>query len=239
MANGYGAVGQNTVRKEHFTSLYSRAREEALTPKNVKAGWARAGLFPFNPDRVFREIQKSCKELDIPKANEVIVETSLHGEVLQTPVTAEAFISLHGLIQRDADTQDETSKERLLTHLQKFSKAAQMSIAECALLKDENRLLFEQNNEAKARRLVKSEIVGRAKVVKYEDVVIEREKRAAKQADAAAKKRGRKRKSPATVKAKPKKARRSEIEVAEDEIVAEGMNEYCSVFQASAVVSHV
>jgi hypothetical protein len=114
-----------------------------------------------------------------------------------------------------------------------------MSIAECALLKDENQLLFEQNNEAKARRLVKSEIVGRAKVMKYEDIVIEREKRAVKQADAAASKSGRKRKSPATVKRKAKRVRRSEVEVAEDEIVAGWMSAYCSVFQASAVVSHV
>src|SRR5271170_587058 len=41
--------GANTVGKEHFTSLYSHARERAFTKKNITAGWAASGLFPFNP----------------------------------------------------------------------------------------------------------------------------------------------------------------------------------------------
>jgi len=43
--------GANTVGKEHFTSLYSPARDKALTSRNIKAGWVKAGLFPFNLDR--------------------------------------------------------------------------------------------------------------------------------------------------------------------------------------------
>ncbi|KAF2176638.1 DDE-domain-containing protein [Zopfia rhizophila CBS 207.26] len=49
-------VGANTVGKEHFTSLYSPTREKALTSRNIKAGWIKAGLFPFNTDRVLRDI---------------------------------------------------------------------------------------------------------------------------------------------------------------------------------------
>jgi hypothetical protein len=48
----------NTIGKEHFTSLYSPAREKALTKRNITATWAASGLFPFNPDRVLRTIQK-------------------------------------------------------------------------------------------------------------------------------------------------------------------------------------
>lgn len=44
---GVGAVG-----KEHFTMLYSRAMNSALTDRNIRAGWAKAGLFPFNSRRV-------------------------------------------------------------------------------------------------------------------------------------------------------------------------------------------
>ena len=40
-----------------------------------------------------------------------------------------------------------------------------------------------------------------------------------------------KRKSPAPAGAKAKKARRSEAEVAEDEIAVGGMGDYCSVLQ--------
>jgi len=56
--------------KEHFTSLYKPARERALTKKNIVAGWAATGLFPFNPERVLR-VQKPPAELTIPKANDM------------------------------------------------------------------------------------------------------------------------------------------------------------------------
>lgn len=42
----------NTVDKEHFMSLYSPARDQALTSRNIKAGWMKTGLFPFHPDRL-------------------------------------------------------------------------------------------------------------------------------------------------------------------------------------------
>ena len=219
--------GANTVGKEHFTSLYSPAREKALTSRNIKAGWAKAGLFPFNPDRVLREIQKPPARLTVPKADEVKVGSCLQDEVPQTPVTAEALMSLHSLIEQDTHALNERSKQRL----QKFTNAAQISFAECALLRDENRVLFKQNNEAKVCRSTKSTVVGKAKVMSYEDIEEERANRAAKEAAAASKKRGRKRKSAAPAGVKAKKARGSEVEVAEDEIAAGGMGSYCSVPQ--------
>jgi hypothetical protein len=54
---------------------------------------------------------------------------------------------------------------------------------------------------------------------------------ASTEAAAVDRKCGRKRKSPAPAGVKAKKARRSEAEVAEDEIAAGGMGDYCSVLQ--------
>ena len=148
------------------------------------------------------------------------------------PVTAEALTSLHSLIEQDTHALDETSKQRLQRRLQKFANAAQISFAERALLADENRLLFKQNNEAKVRRSTKSTVVGKAKVMSYEDIEDARAKRAAKEEATAGKgKRGRKRKSPAPEAEMVKKARRSEVEVAEDEIAVAGLGDHCSVFQ--------
>jgi hypothetical protein len=48
--------GANTVGKDHFTSLYSPVRDKVLTSRNIKAGWIKAGLVPFNPGRVLRDI---------------------------------------------------------------------------------------------------------------------------------------------------------------------------------------
>jgi hypothetical protein len=54
--------GVNTVGKQHFTSLHSPARERAFTERNILAGQSKAGLFPFNLDRVLRDLPKPVIE---------------------------------------------------------------------------------------------------------------------------------------------------------------------------------
>jgi hypothetical protein len=51
--------GANTVGKQHFTSLYSRARDVAFTPRNIKSGWSKTGLYPFNPESGFSRKSRS------------------------------------------------------------------------------------------------------------------------------------------------------------------------------------
>jgi hypothetical protein len=66
----------------------------------------------------------------------------------------------------------------------------------------------------------------------YGDIEEARAKRAAKeQATASKGKSGRKCKNPVAPGTVTKRARRSELEVAEDEIAAAGMEEHCSVLQ--------
>jgi hypothetical protein len=130
--------GVNTIGKQHFTSLFSPARERAFTPNNIKAGFAASGLFPFNPDRVLRDMPKPPADLTMPKADEVKVGSCPQDVVLQTPVTpvsVETFMALQNLIiKQDAHALDETSKQSLQRHLQKLAKAAQTSFAkECPL----------------------------------------------------------------------------------------------------------
>jgi hypothetical protein len=50
--------GVNTIGKQHFTALYSPAREVSFTRRNVLAGWSKGGLFPFDPERVLRDMEK-------------------------------------------------------------------------------------------------------------------------------------------------------------------------------------
>jgi hypothetical protein len=64
-----GYVG--TIGKEHFTYLYGPARDQALTSRNIRAGWTKAGLFPFNPDKVFCDIPSLLITLTIPATNEM------------------------------------------------------------------------------------------------------------------------------------------------------------------------
>ena len=41
--------GAGTVDKRHFTYLYDRARQQAMTKGNITSGWSKCGLYPFNP----------------------------------------------------------------------------------------------------------------------------------------------------------------------------------------------
>ena len=102
------------------------------------------------------------------------------------------------IIRQDAHALDETSKQSLQRHLQKLVEAAQTSFAKGALQQDQIRFLITINNEAKVRRSTKSLVLGKAKVMSYEDLEEARAKRAEKEAVNEAKgkgKRGRKRKS--------------------------------------------
>ncbi|KAG0645122.1 jerky [Hyphodiscus hymeniophilus] len=204
--------GANTVGKQHFTSLYSPAREKAFTRRNIRAAWASCGLFPFNPDRVLRVTPRPPAQSMVPRAEEIKVGCH-QDEVPQTPVTpvsAEGLASLYNLIRQDAHTLGGTSIQRLERHIQKLANAAQASFAERAILDAERALLYNQNqtlismnNEAKVRRSTRSIVLGKAKVMSFEDIEVARAARAAKEVIKGKGKRGRKRNSDALEAGEP------------------------------------
>ncbi|KAK3064666.1 hypothetical protein LTS18_005093 [Coniosporium uncinatum] len=213
------------VNKEHFVTLYSPARERAITKKNILAGWAKTGLFPSKPDRVLRDVTKPAAALPIRTACED-VRPCPQDKVAQTPVSSEALTSLLNLIKQHP--HDETSKQRQQIFAQKLANAAQTSYAQHALDQDRIRFLSKMNNEATVRRKIKSNILGNARVMSFEDIETARARRAMKDAANEVKgkgKRGRKRKSaapePDTPEPKSKVAQMSGTRVAEDEFAPE------------------
>ena len=210
-----GGVG--TIGKEHFTLLYSRARDAALTSRNIRAGWAKAGLFPFNPQKVLDEIPR-------PQVGTNARAASAQAQVPQplvspaTPKSAGAVASLHDLITQDTDMVDETSKQRLLRHLQKLTNATQVSFAERALLGEQVQFLNNINNEAKVRRGAKAEVIGTARVMSYEDLDRARKERALKTAAKEAKKAAK----GAKEGKKPKTVSSNDMLSAEGETVEQG-----------------
>jgi hypothetical protein len=200
--------GVDTVGKEHFTFLYSPARDSAIIKRNIRAGWAATSLFPFNPERVLKDIPKPPADLVIPRNGDAarpcpsakVVHTPI---TPVTPVTAKALTTLHEMIKDDTQTLDKASRQRVQRRIQKLASTARVSFAERALLQNHNRFLFKINNEVKVRRSTRSVVLGKAKVMSYEDLDAARAKRAAKEKDAASKKkgRGRKRKSPPALEA--------------------------------------
>lgn len=85
--------GANTVGKQHFTLLYSRARDMTFTSRNIKSVSSKTGMCSFNPNRVLQAIQK-------PQVEEAFLQTPhpsthlLNDDLLPTPVIFESLTSL-------------------------------------------------------------------------------------------------------------------------------------------------
>ncbi|KAF1937567.1 hypothetical protein EJ02DRAFT_469590 [Clathrospora elynae] len=165
----------------------------------------------------------SSVELTIPIHNEPIVQSQY--EVLPTPATpksGEDFARLLAMIKHvPNDEASSQHKERLQ---QKVSHAAQTFLAKNPLLRDHNRFLTKINDESKPRRATKSTILGKARVMTWEDLEKKRVEHAEKEAKKAAKaareaitgkKRGRPRKitTADTPEPKAKVARTSETQI--------------------------
>jgi hypothetical protein len=136
-----------------------------------------------------------------------------------TPVSAEGLASLHDLIKQDAHTLGGTNVQRRERYIQKLANAAQASFAERAildaeraLLHDQNQTLISMNNEAKVRRSTRSIVLGKAKVMSFEDIEVARAARAAKEVNKGKGKRGRKRKSTALEEDEPEAEAEAEAE---------------------------
>jgi len=61
-------VGVSRILKAEWVEEYTEARKRVFTVINVKTGWCRASLFPFNPEKILdrlpsipRRCQQSCQ----------------------------------------------------------------------------------------------------------------------------------------------------------------------------------
>lgn len=179
--------GANTIGKQHFTLLYSRARQAAFTARNIRASWSKAGLYPFNPARVLQSMKRPDVETEITSISsaETFAEVSLSSprstrssSSLHTPTTFAGFDRLRDSFAKKLADADDRSRRCLL----KLCHAAEKAYADRAILYDENKLLFEQNNERTVRKTAKSTVVGRAKVMSYQDILDAQRRRSEREA---------------------------------------------------------
>jgi hypothetical protein len=56
------------VKKMQFLLYYNKARNEGLSPPNIKVGWKAAGIYPWNPLRAIRSSQVTRMSSDAPQA---------------------------------------------------------------------------------------------------------------------------------------------------------------------------
>jgi hypothetical protein len=85
-------------------------------------------------------------------------DVPLPDDLLHTPVTCESLIDLRAKIEQGT-ALDPPSKRRF----QKLANATEKAFADRAILLDENKLLFDQNNEKTTRLSVKSTVTATRK----------------------------------------------------------------------------
>jgi hypothetical protein len=214
--------GANTVGKQHFTFLYGQARCAAFTSRNIKSAWAKAGLYPWSPDRVLRDIQKPTSQ---EAQNKYVIDTVSDDNPLQTPVTAESLTSLRRIIEQNIPVLNDHNQQCI----RKLMNAAERAMTARDLLFKENFDLFKQNNESHTRESSNSNMVGKAKIMSYEDIQEAQRKRDEKDATGTGR-RGRKRKNSTPQSGVEKKSREEEVAQAHSEIQACGLEAHCSVF---------
>lgn len=210
--------GANTIGKQHFTYLYSRARDEALTRRNILSGWSKTGLRPFNPERVLASIQKP--PLGAARLETNVARPPATDKLPETPASPASLLLLRSKVEDHSCVLD----ERARLHLQKVLNATERAFAERSLLLQQNQVLFQQNNEKKNRQHTKSTVVGKAKIMTFEDIVMAKRKREEKEAARGSNKR--KRSTPAGEKGSTRVQR---VEESNQSQTAHGIEEYCSV----------
>lgn len=173
--------GANIIGKQHFTYLYSRARDQAFNYRNILSGWSKTGLRPFNPERFLRDIQKPLAE-DVPTSDTLL---AVANDLPDTPVSPRKLALLRSEVEMDAHQMNEGCRLRL----QKILNATERAFAERSLLLQQNHDLYEQNNEKKSRQRTKSTVAGKAKVMTFEDIAVAKRKREEKEAAREAKRR--------------------------------------------------
>jgi hypothetical protein len=226
--------GANHIGKLHFTLLYDRARQKAFTTRNIRSGWKKTGLNPWNPNIVLDTIQRPQTDVQVQSSTveKVVMHHRFHTiqHVIETPKTSDNLISLRKDLEAcifKGGILNTPSKVRI----SKIANAAENAFADRTLLLDDNQLLFEQNCEKTKRNTTRSTIIGTARVLSYEDLVEVELQRDIQEAKEEAK-RGRrqsKRNHTTPTQILGKRSRSKELEAAVNQITELGLQEYCSV----------
>lgn len=220
--------GAGAVSKEHFTRLYSKARDKALSARNIHAGWSKAGLFPFHPDRVLRSMTQPVASPSHmpPQAHEI--DPPCRDVPLRTPTSARSLETF----QKQMEASTEPSYGQHNAVLEKAIKALGKAFADGALLREEIQGLLEQNREKRSRNLLKRTVVGRGKIMSYEDIVAVREQRVEREAAKVTKQSSKVRRKGANVaRCAATSPLSREFQAAEAEIRTMDLEKHCAVLR--------
>lgn len=214
----------------YVASSSSQNYQSLRSTSFICAGWCKAGLFRFNPEKVLRGSAQPLTPSDqVHAETTAVIGADFPRALVKTPTSANGLTTVRAQLDRIVGAIDD---EVFKTHVQKVVNGAKQSFANCALLVDENRRLVAQNSEKEIRKSTKVTVVGPAKTMSYEDMVQARKRRGERQARVAAQV-SRKLKHPAKepVRSHSKPSCQVKAEATEREIAAAGLLQCCTVLR--------
>jgi hypothetical protein len=127
-----------TANKAHFTKLYSQARSLAITSRNIRSGWSKTGLYPFNPAKVLDDMQEvPASPTSAPVMRGVPLQPLLSLTLVKTPTNTVSLAALQHKLEERPERVTSTD-----LYVEKVLYTAQQAFAERELLREENKTLF-------------------------------------------------------------------------------------------------
>ena len=166
---------QTHIAKEDFLAGFYDAFQTAMTADNVKSGFAKAGLVPFDPQNVLGELESHL--VPTPTVSPLSAASSLSLPT-KTPRNINEATRQSRYLQRKIKNHQSSSPTKLVEALDLLTKGTLQMAHENTLLKKEVALLRETNHILSKRRKTKNKRLqegGTLTVQEGQDLLAEKE----------------------------------------------------------------
>ena len=157
------ATGVCRVEKHEWVEFYAKAREDAMTSKNIKSAWNKAGLIPFNSHRItsdfpetdFTDTKTDSQQPTTAEPADISFNTFISSS---SPIKATTIRSIHQKLTNSFDTEIIASP--IKKTLSKLQYQFEATLAENQLLKNQVNDMTKVNETRKERKSGKRKIIG-------------------------------------------------------------------------------
>jgi hypothetical protein len=139
------------ISKEDFLAAFYIAHQAAMTEKNIQGGFRGAGLVPFNLEHVISKLDLKLKTPTPPNSR----PGTSHSWVPKTPHNPTEASSQSAFIKNRISRHQNSSPTSIFEAVDQIAKGASKVMHQLALLKSENQILRQANDELSKRRRTK------------------------------------------------------------------------------------
>lgn len=141
----------NHVSKLEFLCAFREAFFATMTEKNIRGGFAGAGLLPYDPERVLSKLDVKLRTPTPPNSR----PGTSHSWVFQTPHNPREADSQSTLIKTRIANHQDSSPTSMLAAVDQLTKGTTAIMHEVALLRSEVSSLRKANEALSKRRRAK------------------------------------------------------------------------------------